>query len=987
MSERSARAISRTVRDILLKNTPPRIVEEYLRLAERAQVEDFGLLEDDICVLDTETTGLSFTECQLTEIACARMSGRKITGRFHTLVNPGQPIPKNIVELTGIRDIDVVDAPSPKEAVAKLAEFVAGAPVVAHNAVFDRTFIERVPGGHKVSDNWIDSLALSRIALPRLSTHKLQDMAEAFGCANVTHRAMDDVEALCGMWRVFLCGLTNLPDGLMSHLAEMHPKVEWAYRPIFSQLALQSPDTTFSLVGARETLLSENEVAVRNDVDELSDRPAVPPKGDIIAAFEPGGAVSKMYDNFESRPQQTEMALAVRDALATSSICSIEAGTGVGKSVAYLLPLALYAKKNNITCGVATKTNALTDQLIAHELPELDKVLPGGVSFSCLKGFDHYPCLRRLYSISHAYNLPKYSASNKNKNTRSEATIAADMLTAIAVSYAYVSQSIEGDIDSLGIRWGSVPRGMLTISSSECQRSRCPYYPKLCMLHGARRRAGSCDIVVTNHALLLRDIAADNNILPPVRNWVVDEAHSFEAEARKQWALEVSASDTRLFFEKLGSPKSGVLGSIAIKAAKKESSTLIEGLVAKAASESMRTQVASADFFDRVRDLGSLARSYGGYDSAILWISDNTRETKEWADLSLAGDEFAEHLGALYKALDEASRACSGVVENAAADLSDMARRAKEIKVACETILSGQDPSYVFSAELKRMNHYVTDEKLVAEKLDIGFELAGSWYPNMHSITFSSATISVGGTFDHFNKALGINLLDPALHSEVALESCYNFDENMTAIVLNDMPDPYDLNYLKALEDALFDIHVAMGGSVLTLFTNRREMTTVFNALRPRLEREGLEVVMQDKTNPAKNLRKRFVEEEKLSLMALKSFWEGFDAAGDTLRCVVIPKLPFTSPNDPISLERNKRDRQAWRNWSLPDAVLSLKQASGRLIRTSTDTGVLILADARLVTKGYGKVFLRSLPTSNISLLGRDNVEQYLRTWRKNRKA
>lgn len=970
--------------DILLPNTPASVVHAYEQLASRAKIEDFDLLEEDVFVLDTETTGLSFSECQLTEIACARLSGRTITARFHTFVNPGMPIPKKIVELTGIRDIDVADAPTPKEAVAQLAEFVGGAPVLAHNALFDRTFIERVPGGHKVSDIWIDTLALSRIALPRLSTHRLQDMAEAFDCASVTHRAMDDVDALAGMWRVILCALTDLPAGLLGHLANMHPEVDWPYRPVLSHLALACPDASFSLVGVRGELISKNEVKQRPDAEDLIGTLKSPAKGDITSAFEPGGAVANMYASFEVRPGQTQMATMVRDALATSSVCAIEAGTGVGKSVAYLLPLALYAKKNNITCGIATKTNALTDQLISHELPKLSHELGDSVSFCCLKGFDHYPCLRRLSAAAQAHKLPLDLVKTKNhRNPRSGATIAADMLTAIAVTYAYVSQSIEGDIDALGIRWGSVPRELLTTTSTECQRSRCPYYPTLCLLHGARRRAGACDIVVTNHSLLLRDIAADRNILPPVRNWVVDEAHSFEAEARKQWALEVGAADIRTFFETLGSTKTGVLGAMNTRVAKAEGATLSLGLLAKCATASAAAQISSADFFDCVRELGALARGSAGYESTTLWISAEVRSDNTWASVCKAGETFVDNLAKLEKALKEAEDACSAIPDIKADDLTDLHRRATELKSAAEIILAGEDTSYVYSAELSRSQRYVGEERLVAHKLDIGSEFAHRWYPQMHSVTFCSGTMTVGGTFEHFNKATGLNLLESGEHKEVMLESCYDFDNNMAAIAISDMPDPYDPDYLTKLEDLLFDVHVAMGGSVLTLFTNRREMQTVFNALEPRLAREGLEVVMQESGVGSKRLGKRFIEEKTLSLMALKSFWEGFDASGDTLRCVVIPKLPFSSPSDPVSQERSVRDRQAWRTWNLPEAVLSVKQAAGRLIRTSEDSGVLILADARLMTKSYGKTFLRSLPTNNVSQLSRETVSRYLSLWKK----
>lgn len=235
------------IEDAVSSGTPQFVIDSYATLAERAKTQSFGLIEEDVIVLDTETTGLSVQDNELIEISAARLSGREIVDRFDTFVHPKQLIPAEITELTSITNADVADAPSAVEAVAALADFVGGCPVIAHNATFDRSFIESVKGGVNVSDIWIDSLALSRIALPRLASHKLSFMADLFGCDSVSHRANADVDALCGVWRVLLVALTDLPQGLMARLADMHPDVPWSYRPIFSFLAGQNPGSIFSL--------------------------------------------------------------------------------------------------------------------------------------------------------------------------------------------------------------------------------------------------------------------------------------------------------------------------------------------------------------------------------------------------------------------------------------------------------------------------------------------------------------------------------------------------------------------------------------------------------------------------------------------------------------------------------------------------------------------------------------------------------------------
>lgn len=956
----------------VLPGTPQQVIDAYATLAARAETRSFGLIEDDVVVLDTETTGLSHRENELIEIAAARLRGREIVDRFDTFVKPSGLIPAEITELTSITNADVAHAPSAEGAVAALAEFVGGAPVIAHNAAFDRGFIEAVSGGSEVSDIWIDSLALSRIALPRLSSHKLASMAELFGCASVSHRANADVEALCGVWRILLCGLDDLPLGLMRRLADMHPDVPWSYRPIFSFLAGSHPEAVFSLVSARHDILAADSSSAagfgaRIDADELPGL-NMPSREEVEACFEPDGLVNRMYPGYEPRVEQMQMAAEVRDALATSSHRVIEAGTGVGKSIAYLVPFAQAAKRNNITVGIATKSNNLADQLMYHELPRLAREIEGGLTYCALKGYDHYPCLRKLERLARASEV---------HTTRDPA----DTLTAIAVIYAYACQSPAGDLDGLGIRWRSVRKADLTTSSRECARRLCPFYPDKCMVHGSRRRAARADVVVTNHSLLFRNVAADGKILPPIRHWVVDEAHSIEGEARRQWAVTVSADESRSIFERLGGARTGSLGRITRDLAASDAATLFMGLTAKATSSTQRASLAMADLFDAVRDLARSARSDSGYDTANMWIGREVRESAAWG-------VFAEVANTAIDALDEASKNLASLVETVAeekpelvADVADGQRRLKELHDGLKLVVEGTNDRYVYSCQVNRRIK-AGGESLSAERLDIGEALAENWLPEMHTAIFASATMTVSGSFDHFTHAVGLDRLGRESFQTLHLDSSYDFERNMAVVVAGDIPDPRNrAAYLDALENLLVDVHVAMGGSTLTLFTNRRDMEELFDRVSPRLSKGGLALDCQKKNTSAKILRDRFLSDETSSLFALKAFWEGFDAAGDTLRCVVIPKLPFSSPTDPLSCERGVREDRAWARYSLPEAVLEVKQAAGRLIRTSTDAGVLVLADSRLVTKGYGKKFLSSLPAA-YQRIESSQVGRYLELWR-----
>lgn len=950
----------------VLPGTPGFVIEQYATLAERAKNRSFGLIEDDVIVLDTETTGLSCAENELIEISAARLRGREVVDRFDTFVHPNGLIPPEITELTSITNADVAHAPRAEEAVAALEEFVQGCPVIAHNATFDRSFIESVKGGVRVSDIWIDSLSLSRIALPRLSSHKLATMAELFGCAAVSHRASDDVEALCGVWRILLCALTDLPGGLMRLLADMHPDVRWPYRPIFSFLAGERQGETFSLEAARAQVMQADAEPDHIDADELPGL-TMPRRDEIELRYAPGGLVNDMYASYEPRAEQIVMASEVRDAFATSTHRVIEAGTGVGKSIAYLVPAAEAAKRNKITVGIATKSNNLTDQLMYQELPKLARELDGGLSFCALKGFDHYPCLLKLESLAAGREI----TTNRDP---------ADTLTAIAVLYAFACQSPTGDLDSLGIRWRSVNRADLTTSSRECARGNCHFFNRGCFVRCARRRAAKADIVVTNHSLLFRNVAADGKILPPIRHWIIDEAHSVEKEARRQWALSVSADESRMVFERLGGAQSGALGRLTHALASSDAATLFLGLGAKAASSASRASLAMAELFEAVRELSRNGKA-DGYADANIWIGPELRAHRGW-------EYFEPTARTAIDALDEAGKNLSSLAESVGAEnpemvieVADGARRIKEMKSTLSLILEGADERYVYSLQVNKARR-AGGEALTAERMDIGEALAEQWLPEMHSVVFTSATVTVSNSFDHFNHSVGLDRLPKGSFSCVQLESSYNFQENMAVVVAGDIPDPRDRDaYLAAMENLLVDVHMAMGGSTLTLFTNRRDMEDLYGRVEPRLSRQGLELACQLRGTSVKRLRDRFLSEESSSLFALKAFWEGFDASGATLRCVVIPKLPFANPTEPLSCERNVREERAWAKYSLPDAVLEVKQAAGRLIRTSTDRGVLVLADSRLLSKGYGKKFLSSLP-SQFQRIDAEQVGRYIKLWR-----
>ena len=978
-----------TLQSFISDGTSQAVRDRYASLPEIAATMDFGDLDHNVVVLDTETTGFSFNHDELTQIAAARMEQGEIVEWFITFVNPGKPIPEDVAHLTDIHDSDVADAPLPADALAKLVEFIGDAKVVAHNAEFDRTFTTRHPSGYPLLENtWIDSLDLARIALPRMKSHRLLDLVRAFGAPLSTHRADADVEATCAIFRILLAGVAAMPPALVCEIAHMATPDEWSTRMVFEQFARkyeveanqdvsrETPSLRFSLRALRRDRLGKLERAAKLDADDIAADPqrslAFPSDADIVQAFSETGLVGSLYEEFEPRIEQVAMAEAVRKAFSSSENLLVEAGTGVGKSMAYLVPATLTARANNIAVGVATKTNTLLDQLVYHELPALEKALRladpdrPSLTYAPLKGFSHYPCLCKIGHIVEEGAQTKLFGNKEQTQAPS-----------LAALLSFIEQTEYDDMDSLKIDYRVLPRRLITTTANDCLRRKCPYFGTSCFVHGSRRRAEAADIVVTNHSLLFCDLVADGGLLPPIRYWVVDEAHGAEAEARRAFSLSLSAEDITRLANRVGADEAS--RNVFVRAERRvvvpgmeEGSSLFYALTGKARSAGKAYADAAREFSAHLKDLLFFDQNKKGkgYEIVELWINSDVRSSATFAQVASYGRAMTE-------AAEKLVRVCQELVgyleelEGAAEIQREIASTAMELKDqmnAADIILDRAPETYAYAATLSRKKDRVA-EKLEALLINVGEVMNETLFERTHSTVFASATLAVDDKFDAFESALGLNASEHSTCQMCKLDSSYDFDAHMTVYVASDMPEPNEAAYLAALQRLLVDVHRAQNGSMLTLFTNRREMERCFDEVQPQLKVDDLRVVCQKWGVSVKGLRDDFLADEHLSLFALKSFWEGFDAPGATLKGVVIPKLPFAKPTDPLSCERAARDDQAWRRYVLPAAVLETKQAAGRLIRKADDTGVLILADRRLLTKSYGKAFLNSLPSRTIKVM------------------
>lgn len=976
------------------ESAPERIRARYCGLVEAAREGDFGELDEDVVVIDTETTGISFKNDELTQIAAARLRRGEIVGWYTTFVNPGKPIPEEIQHLTNIHDEDVADAPCPEEALAGLVEFVGESDLVAHNAAFDRNFCTKHPAGYPLKGNlWLDSLDLARISLPKLKSHRLIDLVKAFGAPVSTHRADDDVVATCAVFRILLAAVAAMPADLVSYIAHCATREEWPTVKVFQVIdgSRGGDCRRFSLRGIRQEHVGSKVARPRMDADKIAADPAksldFPSSEEVSAAFAPDGMMGSIYDDFETRQAQRRMACEVASAFESSVNLAVEAGTGVGKSMAYLIPSVMLAMRNKITVGVATKTNALLDQLVNHELPLLAKQNEG-LSFCSLKGFSHYPCLR---------NVERLVNEGPKMRTVNDAEVS--QAAALAGLLSFIEQSDYDDIDGLKIDYRALPRYEICTSSHDCLRRKCPFFGSKCFVHGARQRAEGADIVVTNQTMLFCDVAAEGGLLPPVRYWIIDESHGTEDEARRAFSCSIEADELHRIASRVGSTEASrnvFLRAERTMTGKTEASeetvrtmlrpeeleeargtgnnagdTLLFALCSRALKHGREFDQAARDFCDHIGDLlffDPVKRSKA-YDRVELWLNDDIRQSYTFAALVSYGRVMCDAAEHLVKSSQELVGYLEGV-EGAAAiqrEIASTAMTLKELVNAAEVILFDGSPLYAYAAHLSRKKQ--SPERLEALMLDVGDAMNENFFARVHSAVFTSATMTIADSFDSFERGVGLGRGEFSQCRTCRLDSEYDFDSNMTVYVAEDIPEPNDPGYMAALCDLLIGVHRAQGGSTLTLFTNRKEMEKSHSVVQAAVRGDDLRIICQRWGVSVKGLRDDFIADEHLSLFALKSFWEGFDAPGSTLKTVVVPKLPFNKPTDPLSCERAQIDPQAWAHYVLPAAVLEVRQAAGRLIRSSTDTGNLVLADRRLVSKRYGSTFLKSLPSRNIKVL------------------
>jgi len=637
-------------------------------------------------------------------------------------------------------------------------------------------------------------------------------------------------------------------------------------------------------------------------------------KDEVLAALGEGGVISRTLKSYESRPQQLKMAKAVCDAIEHDKHLIAEAGTGVGKSLAYLVPFIIHAVENDKKVVISTNTKTLQQQLCQKDLPFLKQSLGMEFDYALCLGSENYLCKKRLNS-DFTYDLFETDAQIE------------DMKKIIEWS-DHTESGIRPDLGFVpkpGV-WDNVCRDPDLCFGNKCN------YKNNCFYRTAKREQKNAHILITNHSLFFTNLSAGGQVLPQFHAVVFDEAQTIEEAAAGCLGFEVSNTRVKYLFDSIYNPNTekGLLAKF--KRAKHQVDVIRHSL------EEART--AATQFFN------AAAEKFGNQ-------SDLKRIRTKNIIYNYLDEPLKGLLGAIKGLIDHVNK------EEDEALIKSYAKRCANLRASLSFILNFEKDDYVYWAEVLARRRGIR-YSLFASPIEIAEELDKQLFSVIKPIVLTSATLSTNNDFSFIKKRLGIKNCKEAL-----LDSPFNYKENALLYLPKKVIDPGD-DFILFQQQALTAIKAVidiMGGRTFILFTSYGMLNFITNELKSNYKDI---VFLRQGERPRYTLLEEFKKNSNAVLLGTNSFWQGVDVPGRALECVVITKLPFSAPDDPVTEARmeliESRNGNSFTEYQIPKAIMMFKQGFGRLIRTKTDRGVVVVLDPRISTKNYGKSFVNALP-------------------------
>lgn len=907
--------------------------------------------------LDLETTGLDAQRDAIIEVGAVKFRGEEVIDTFQTFVNPGRPIPEFIQRLTGIAPRQVQRAPFFTAVFDDLKAFLGSYPIVGHNISFDLGFLKS--HGLTLSNQAYDTWDLASAFLPRTMDYSLARLVSSLGGEHSgPHRALADARAAQRVFLALLRKAAGLDPGLLGHIANLAARSRWAVAPLLVGLegaAAESKDGSRTATTGLGGLDLEGLVSrlARPEKRRFDNRMSVLDEGAMADLLGPRGPFARGFSGFEHRAEQVQMLAAVAKAIHQSQHLVVEGGTGVGKSMAYLLPAVLFAAARGQRVVISTNTINLQEQLLQKDIPALIKVLEEGgvlatglVKAALLKGRANYLCLRRWSYLTRSENLSVDDAR---------------LLSKTAV---WLQDTVSGDRGEINLS-GRDAFTWSRVSAAEKGRCMGPRGDGPCFLRIARERAEQAHIVVVNHALLLSDLVHGGSLIPDYHYLVIDEAHNLEDEATRQFGFQISADRLDEDLELQGRLTTQL--RLVLRAASLGSTVRQQGeqVIAETETVPPRLRESWGRLWAAAEHFLNTQRHEANEQLQVL-LTRSVRAQSAWSNLELAWENVDLGLGEGIQRLARVQRFLEGTPLPQAGDLETLVMEVSTIQDDLGQ-LQGQLKAVLGSYDDHSIDWIARDAPkgdvtFHAAPLEVGTTLGELLFTKKDCVVLTSATLSTQGSFDYFRARVGC----PEGCPELLVGSPFDYQKAALLLIPEDMPQPQVRGYLEALSRVLIDLGQALEGRTMALFTAYSALRGASQQVRPQLEAKGIQVLAQGIDGSAHQLMRRFAENPKSVLLGTSSFWEGVDWPSGVLKALVLTRLPFQVPTDPIVAARSAQYDNPFQQYAVPQAVLRFRQGVGRLIRNKGDRGTIVVLDRRITGRSYGQAFLRSIPPCSL---------------------
>ncbi|CDQ19526.1 ATP-dependent DNA helicase DinG [Halobacillus karajensis] len=927
-------------------------------------------------IVDLETTGnASAKGDRIIEIGIVVIEeGGKVVEEFSSLVYPEKEIPPFIRSLTGIDDEDVLDAPLFSEIAEDVYPLFQHAYIVAHNIEFDLGFLNdelKRCGYQPLHNPIIDTVEFARILLPTSPTFKLGQLAERLEMGHDRpHRALSDAQVTADLFVYLMNKLQGLPERTLQYLLKIESRLKSDFREFFDRYL---DEKRYGNIKDTDTVIKHG-IAVRKQIPERKKTSVQLPVFDSWKdqVYKGENGLQSLLTNYEYREGQSKMTDHVQRAFREGRHAIVEAGAGTGKSVAYLLSAAYTAMKDSKRVIISTHTTSLQKQLLEEEIPKIERMFPRPIKAVIYKGKSHY------ISLTHFH----YELENSYQDNY-------DIALTKAMILVWLTRTRTGDVDEIQLP-SNGRQFWHKVSSEQSSKTLQLGYTDDSFFHWAQEKALQADLVITNHALFCMDIMKEETVLPEYDHVIIDEAHHLEAVASRYFGVRMDYRELQRHLTQFGEVFHKSLykgfflpndmftnlskGQQTIDEAKEELSQLSryiyqnvkkQSQLGKGKSDIGRTQwLLKRDempsFMNTAKEMSH--RFLAKIKKLILQMEKIELELK--AQLAVNEDHG---IPILLARLDNQIDVCQKI-HSQLIHYFDFTRD-EEVKWMEIEGEGAANAIYLFS-----------------EPVNIASMLNHRLFNKKQSVILTSATLSTNNSFSYIRRSLGIEEGHNTL--EAIIPSPYDYKKQVQLMVPNDFPNikKEPEAFIEALSEAIYSVAQVTKGRMLVLFTSYEMLRKTYLLLKEFIDPEEFMIFAQGVSSGSRDrLKKNFQAFDQAILLGTSSFWEGVDIPGDDLSCLMMVRLPFQPPDQPVQSIRDERMKKEGKNSfmekSLPHAIIRFKQGFGRLIRSSTDKGVVFICDQRLIEARYGKYFLSSLPKVPVSYESTKRLINEIENW------